>query len=214
MNDLVAGLLIGLAGATHCLAMCGPLSASLSLSLDRNQQHLIAYVALGKVLLYALLGAIAGQVGETLHPGVGGILYWLSGALLIVMGLYGLGLRGPSESITGLVAPLVQPAQRLTRYVWPIRTPVQGVVWGGLWGLLPCGLVYSALAWSLTAESPEQGALRMLGMGIGTLPAALGTGWLGHRFGLWSKTGRLAKFSGVLLLLMGVYAIALAVAHN
>ena len=213
MTELIAGLLIGLAGATHCIAMCGPLSASLSLSLG-NQQRLLWFVATGKVLLYTALGALAGSLGAAMQPGIGGVLFWLSGMLLIVMGLYGLGLRGPSESLTGLIAPWVRPVQRLTRWVWPIQSPLQALAWGGLWGLIPCGLVYSALAWSITASSASEGALRMLGMGLGTLPAALGTGWLGHRFGLWSKTGRLGKVSGALLLLMGVYSIVLAIAHD
>lgn len=212
MTELFAGLLIGLAGATHCLAMCGPLSASIALSIPR--QTLLIWIALGKVSLYTLLGAFAGLIGSAVQAPLGSVLWLLSGILLLIMGLYGLGLRGPSEGLTRLIAPVVRPIQGLTRRVWPIETTTQGFIWGGLWGLLPCGLVYAALAWSLTAGDALSGALGMLGMGLGTLPAALGTGWLGHRLGLLTKTGRLAKFSGVLLILMGVYSIALAVSHN
>ena len=62
---------------------------------------------------------------------------WL--VLLIVMGLYGLGLRQPSESLTRLLRPLTSnPTPR--RFVWPIRNTAQALIWGGIWGLLPCGL--------------------------------------------------------------------------
>ena len=45
-------------------------------------------------------------------------------------------------------------------------------------GLLPCGLVYTMLAVAVAAGGPAQGALLMLGFGLGTLPAMLaGTGF-------------------------------------
>lgn len=209
MTDLVAGLLVGFAGSAHCFAMCGPLSASLSLSLKR--QSLLVYVAVGKIGLYAILGSLVAWLGSRLAPSMGNALFWLAGVLLIVMGLYGLGLRQPSESLTRLLRPLTHPIQRLAGFVWPIRNTAQALIWGGLWGLLPCGLVYAALGWALTAPSTVDGAMRMLGFGVGTLPAALGTGWLGHHFGLWSKSGRLGRLSGAILLTMGIWSIVIGV---
>ena len=212
MTDWLAGLLVGLAGTAHCVAMCGHLSATLSLSLPQERQGLIFWVALGKVGLYTLLGAIAGWGGSLLHLAGTHALWAASGIMLVLMGGYGLGLRGPSEQLTRWVAPLVRPAQRMGRRFWPIQTRPQALAWGAMWGLIPCGLVYSALAWSLTAPSIQDGALRMMGMGLGTLPAALGTGWLGQRFGLWSKTGKVGRYSAVLLIIMGAYSFGLAVA--
>ena len=63
MTDLVAGLLVGFAGSAHCFAMCGPLSASLSLSLKR--QSLLVYVAVGKIGLYAILGGFSRLAGQS-----------------------------------------------------------------------------------------------------------------------------------------------------
>ena len=209
MTELLAGLLVGFAGSAHCFAMCGPLSASLSLSLKR--QSLLFYVAMGKIGLYAILGGLVAWIGSRITPSMGNALFWLAGLLLVVMGLYGLGLREPSESLTHLLRPITRPVQRLAGLVWPIRNTAQALIWGGLWGLLPCGLVYAALGWALTAPSIHDGTLRMLGFGLGTLPAALGTGWLGHYFGFWSKSGRLGRLSGVILLTMGIWSIAMGV---
>ena len=209
MTDLFAGLLVGFAGSAHCFAMCGPLSASLSLSLKR--QSLLVYVAMGKIALYAILGGLVAWLGSRISPSLGNALLWLAGVLLVVMGLYGLGLRKPSESFTRLIMPITRPIQHLAGLVWPIRNTTQALIWGGLWGLLPCGLVYAALGWALTASSIHDGAMRMLGFGVGTLPAALGTGWLGHHFGSWSKSGRLGRLSGAVLLTMGVWSIAMGV---
>jgi hypothetical protein len=49
---------------------------------------------------------------------------------------------------------------------------------GMLWGLLPCGLVLTALLAAAVAGSPGQGALTMLAFGLGTWPALLGMGWV------------------------------------
>ena len=59
-------------------------------------------------------------------------------------------------------------------FCWPILND-PGPDLGQARGLLPCGLVYAALGWALTAPSTVDGAMRMLGFGVGTLPAALGT---------------------------------------
>ncbi len=58
----------------------------------------------------------------------------------------------------------------------PIRSTTQALIAGLLWGWLPCGLVYTALLWSLSAESTLQGALIMGCFGLGTLPVLLGLG--------------------------------------
>ncbi|NJK82738.1 MAG: sulfite exporter TauE/SafE family protein, partial [Saprospiraceae bacterium] len=45
---------------------------------------------------------------------------------------------------------------------------------GLLNGLLPCGLVYLALAGAITTATPWQGALFMLFFGLGTMPLMIG----------------------------------------
>ncbi len=212
---LLAGLLIGLAGTGHCLVMCGPLAASLSLNFSpdrlRGAPHVrtLMWVGLGKVTVYAGLGALAGLVGQqvSITLGLGPVLIG-SGFMLLVMGLYGLGLSPPTHWFAPLLRPLRSPLSAITRRVTPINTHFRSFVWGGAWGLLPCGLVYAALGWSLTQPTPIAGAMGMLGFGLGTLPAALGSGYLGARLGWAIKSGRAARASGIALLLLGTLSIA------
>jgi len=42
---------------------------------------------------------------------------------------------------------------------------------GAIWGLLPCGLVYSALATAATRADAYEAATFMMAFGFGTLPA-------------------------------------------
>lgn len=223
MDLLIAGftgLLIGLAGSVHCLAMCGPLASGLAFgfSADRRQgrqaiQTLLT-IGLGKVGLYALLGLGFAAIGQQLLPDAWlAAVLMVNGILLVIMGLYGLGLRGPNQAIERLFSPISRPLLVLNKRLLPIDSSRKALLWGALWGLLPCGLVYTALVWSLTLPSPMAASLGMLCFGLGTLPAALGSGYLGLKLTLWLKRGWLGKLSGALLLAMGWLAIALGFAQ-
>ena len=62
------------------------------------------------------------------------------------------------------------------RRLMPVVRVPQAMALGAVWGWLPCGLVYSMLAWSLAMADPLYGALLMGAFGLGTLPALLATG--------------------------------------
>ena len=47
------------------------------------------------------------------------------------------------------------------------------LVAGMLWGFLPCGLVYSALALAMTSANPLTSSAVMFAFGVGTLPMML-----------------------------------------
>ncbi|EDN67482.1 conserved hypothetical protein, membrane [Beggiatoa sp. PS] len=64
----------------------------------------------------------------------------------------------------------------LGRRFMPVKRPLQALGFGLVWGWLPCGLVYSTLAFSLTSCSAWQGGLLMLAFGLGTLPMVLTLG--------------------------------------
>ena len=59
------------------------------------------------------------------------------------------------------------------RQLLPVKKPIQALAVGAIWGWLPCGLVYSALVWSLASGGAWQGAAFMTAFGLGTLPALL-----------------------------------------
>ena len=85
----------------------------------------------------------------------------------------------------------------------PIQTPLAALPLGMVWGWLPCGLVYSALALAVASGGPVQGALVMLLFGLGTLPSMLAAGLLTARVRSLTRPG-LRVAAGVLVLLLGV----------
>ncbi len=159
MLPLLAGaFLAGLAGSFHCLAMCGPFAASCA----RVPRGLPAW-HLGRVLTYTALGAAAGAFGRIL-PGPA----WLPAALAAgLLTWFALGLAGlireprflPHRIATLAARSAAQPALA-TQFLFGMAN-----------GLLPCGLVYSALSFPVAVADPLWGAAAMLAFGTGTLPA-------------------------------------------
>lgn len=181
----LSALVVGLIGAGHCVGMCGGITGVLSIgteSLPAGQRllRIFAYNA-GRIGSYTVAGAIAGLAGGTLGdllpPGLAHqVAMVVSAAFLVLLALYMIG-RG------GVLIRLEKVGGRLWRHLKPIgqrlipaRNPVQAFGLGLVWGWLPCGLVYTALAWALASGSAARGALLMLGFGLGTLPALISMG--------------------------------------
>lgn len=90
----------------------------------------------------------------------------------------------------------------------PIKTPTQALLYGMLWGWLPCGLVYVVLLMSITAGSALQGALMMAVFGLGTLPSMLSAGvmlgWV-RRLAQSTRARQLVAIALIVMALAGLY---------
>jgi len=93
----------------------------------------------------------------------------------------------------------------------PVRGPAQAFPLGMLWGWLPCGLVYSALATALASGSSVRGALAMLAFGLGTLPNLLLAGMLLARYRRIAQARLARTVSGALVFGFGLWGLANAV---
>lgn len=212
-NAFLALFLVGLLGGGHCAGMCGGIVGALSLqSPQQGGAAALVHLAynLGRIASYMLAGLLVGAVGHfagnmlSLQHG----LYFFASLMLIAMGLYLLG-------ITQLLAPLERGGQAIwqriqpaTRRFLPVRGAAQALPLGLLWGWLPCGLVYSALATALASGSAGQGALLMLAFGLGTLPNLLLAGLLLARFRRFAQARVTRVVSGLLVLGYGLYGLA------
>ena len=76
-----------------------------------------------------------------------------------------------------------------------------------LWGWLPCGLVYSALATALSSGSATRGGLVMLAFGLGTLPNLLLAGIVFARLNEFVRRPVVRIASGLLVLGFGLYGL-------
>lgn len=218
MNNFVIYLLtafmMGLLGGVHCVGMCGGFVCALNYSHTQHQARTQFFYqllySLGRITTYTLLGAIMGLLGMALQMGVGGLILRTMTAVMMVM--IGLSIAGWSQIITKLDAfgaIIWQPVSHITRYFMAHRTPRMAFALGSIWGLLPCGLVYSALVYSLSTGSWLGSAASMFSFGLGTLPALLLMGSAMQSYQHFLQNTWTKQFFGILLIVLGLLTMAL-----
>ncbi len=210
-SAFLALFLVGLLGGTHCVGMCGGIVGALSMGAPARWSMHLVYNA-GRILSYAIAGALAGALGAAGlaldgQAPVRLALYLLANLMLVALGLYLLGVTRALAFTERAGQYLWRQVQPLTKRFIPARTVTQAFPLGLLWGWLPCGLVYSALATALVAGSPTRGALAMLAFGLGTLPNLLLAGMLLARLNEFVKRPVVRVVSGLLVLGFGIYGL-------
>jgi len=227
--SLAAAFATGIAGSGHCFGMCGGMAAAYGGKARRDAQATTNPAAqaflrvtlhhAGRLGGYGVLGAFAGAAGGLLLGAfdlmrLATILRWVTGALIVVMGLRLLaGQRG-----FGL---LEQGGAR----IWSVLAPsarqlaagngaLSALGAGLLWGWLPCGLVYSMLALAAATATPVAGAATLLAFGIGTLPAMMTSGLLASQFSRLLVGARARPIAGLALIACGVWTALAVQGHS
>jgi sulfite exporter TauE/SafE len=211
---------VGFLGSVHCLGMCGGIAAALTHAIRPKRRvgssllwaHLCFSV--GRIGSYVLAGGVAGSaglvLGKLLGPAGPFVLRCAAGLLLVALGLavsgWWLGLRRLEEHGARLWSRLAPTLERLR----PAESLPRAIGLGALWGWLPCGLVYSALASAMSQGRGLTGALAMLAFGLGTLPALVATGTLARELPRLVRRPQTRTTAGLLILLFGIWTVAAA----
>jgi len=208
--------LIGLMGSTHCLSMCGGISASLSMALPvgagyrRRQTLMLLAFNGGRIASYVIIATLVALLSTSAadqYASVGPVLRTLAGSLLILMGLsmgqWWQGIR----YVERLGAPVWQKVSPLTRRVMPVDRTWKALILGSLWGWLPCGLVYSTLGWAALQPSVGSAAMTMLFFGLGTLPSMLATGYAASWINRLKRNKYFRQLAGLLLISFGLWTL-------
>jgi sulfite exporter TauE/SafE len=167
----------------------------------------------GRIASYTLLGTLFGSLG-TLSTGVFPLepvrfgLRALAALCMLAVGLHLAGLPSVVKGLESVGAPLWRRLTPLTKRVLPLRSPWQAVVLGGLWGMMPCGLLYGALALAASAESPSEAAMTMGAFGLATLPVMLTMSAVAQSVAQWLARAWVRRLAGVLVLAFGLWSTA------
>ncbi|MGV6858522.1 MAG: sulfite exporter TauE/SafE family protein [bacterium] len=224
-TSFFAAFLVGLLGGVHCLGMCGGIVGALTLNIEQPGASSpagglflkqLAYNA-GRILSYTLAGGIAGALGAAalnlanVHQAQLFLLL-LAGLFMIALGLFlggwWAGLLKVEKAGSFLVWRWIEP---LGKRLIPVRSVGAALVLGAVWGWLPCGLVYSVVIWALASGSFWDGALLLLGFGLGTLPNLLVMGMFAEKARRWTRNPKVKKAAGALVILLGLLQISLAI---
>ncbi|MGA2449463.1 MAG: sulfite exporter TauE/SafE family protein [Polyangiaceae bacterium] len=179
---LSSALLMGVVGSSHCTLMCGglvglassaPVGKAPSLTRTQLQRHIASHA--GRIVSYAMAGAVVGATGGGLKAVLGSdrlpwALRLVAGAVMILVGLHLAGFPGAIRVLEWPGHLLWRRISGLALRVAAARSTSAAFAFGLLWGWLPCGLVYAALALAGTTGSAPSGALAMVAFGVGTFP--------------------------------------------
>lgn len=219
MLTVLSAFLIGLLSLIHCFGMCGGIIGALSMSLapeiraSRSRLALFSLLySLGRILSYVVAGMIGGLLGkllvDALQPDtLASGLRIVSALVMILIGLYVGGWFARLAIIEKMGAPVWRYLQPIGQRMLPVRSPWQALVFGLVWGWLPCGLVYSVVVMATLSGSALEGGIMMLAFGLGTLPAIFAGGMLSSWLIRLRDTAYLRPAAGGVLVISGLLVL-------
>lgn len=199
MTEYVSAFLIGLVSAGHCLGMCGGLM--LATGLNSQSFSLSVGYNLGRVTTYMVLGLLFGFSSSILPASTLPYLKFLSAALLVLTALHLLGTTQLLQYFEKIGLPIWRAIQPLSKKLLPVKRLPTAYALGIAWGFIPCGLVYTALTFSLSSGDAVISAFRMACFGLGTLPVMLSIGILSTSLKSWLYKRGVQYFMASLLVL-------------
>jgi uncharacterized protein len=211
----------------HCAGMCGPLAVAFSLSTETtlnrqpstpNSFYFHCLLNLGRMLSYALVGAVIGSLSSVLVAGgqfagiSSGLRQWIAiitGIMLIWFGLVQIKpeflpripLLNPlaKGSLHNSLSSAMMKLSRVSRWWTP-------ALLGAVWGLIPCGFLYAAQIKAAETSSMWMGAATMLAFGIGTLPTMLAVGVFASKVSA-DRRSQLFRMGGWVTLTIGIITL-------
>lgn len=212
----------GLLTSVHCVAMCGGINLSQSLSSvggsdssSRSTRKIYIpslFYNLGRVASYTLIGLGLGSVGFFLGGGNGGdvsvplsvqgCLKLIAGIFMLLTGISLLGIfpffRNITPHLPSFLSKKISSAQ--SKNLAPF-------IVGFLNGFMPCGPLQAMWVVALASPSPVSGALSMFFFSVGTVPLMLGLGSVVSILGK-KYSGAVMKIGAVLIVVMGLSMVS------
>jgi len=208
MLILISALVLGLMGSFHCAGMCGPIAIALPLHGNALPQKIYGGVLynLGRTLTYGVMGAVFGLLGQGVK------LIGFQQKISIIMG----GLMIISVFFPSIFKNQYSIDKSWISWVGKLKTAIarmfavrsfSSLFFIGLFnGLLPCGLVYIAIAGAIGTGDVMLGTLYMLMFGLGTIPMMLSIAIAGNVLSVAIRK-KINRLMPVLVVIVGLFFI-------
>lgn len=227
--SLLPIFLVGLLGGVHCVGMCGGIVGAFAVAAPRRSipihaegasKHAVAIIDTaprvvafnaGRIGSYMVAGIVAGLLGSVPVminiSSVQTAAYWLANLMLVALGLTLMNVWHGLSRLEVVGQVIWRQLQPLIRKLLPVQRTSQAVALGGLWGWVPCGMVYSVLMTALLSGSALRGGFVMLAFGLGTLPLLLTMGIAGSSLQPFLQRQLVRSIAGLLVLSFGVLGL-------
>lgn len=163
--------LMGLQATLHCVGMCGPLAFAAPINRKNKKAAIWGSITynFGRITTYSYLGFLIGLIGignAWIHAIQ--ILSVLTGVILLATLDFG------SPETWPFWRSFIQKIGKISGFLFPFIKQAdpkfRPFLFGTVNGLLPCGMVYTALFHALASSSTAETVLSMVFFGLGTLP--------------------------------------------
>lgn len=210
---------IGLFSSIHCVSMCGSIIGTLSYSLKpdiRSQKSkMVAFIFsynFGRMFSYMLAGLIIGSIESLLTLPLGQehghqALRVISALIITGAGFYIAGWFPNFAYIEKTGSHFWKTIEPYGRKLIPVVSLPQAFMFGMVWGWIPCGLVYTALALAATSGDIVTSTFIMLAFGLGTLPAVAGTGIVSTFITRIIRISATKQVAGMLLVFIAILSV-------
>lgn len=208
MTIYISALILGLMGSFHCAGMCGPIAIALPLHGNTLPEKIFGGTLynIGRTVTYGLMGAIFGMLGQGLQLiGFQQKVSVIMGALMIISVLFPTLFKSQYQMDKSWFSA-VRKLKKKIGEMFSIRSFQSLFFIGMLNGLLPCGLVYMAIAGAIGTGGIAQGSLYMVLFGFGTIPMMLAISLAGNIMGL-ALRDKINKLIPVLVVVVGILFI-------
>lgn len=204
----LTALMMGVLGGPHCLVMCGAACAGLGQAAGQRRWRAVLAFQFGRLTGYALMGMLAAASVQSL-----GWLTTQSAAIrplwtLLHLAALSLGLmllfQGRQPLWLDSTARRLWASVRSVNSRWGHAAP-----WmvGGMWALMPCGLLYSALMVAALTSQPLQGAATMGWFALGSSLGLSAGPWLLWRMKNWGDGHWGMRVAGLALAAVSGWAL-------
>lgn len=228
---LLSSFLLGLVSSGHCIGMCGGILTALTVGVRTqvhsrpmlHMQYLFAYNS-GRIISYGVMGLMLGllhwltgqlpwvsSISESWMSWGHLVLQTLGATVLFILGLNWMGLLPSGLHFYGIGRWFWRRLEPVGRKLLPVQTRAQAVLYGLVWGWLPCGLVYTTVVYAASQASSVQPVFTMLAFGLGTLPALLLVGVSAHSVLKWTASAKFRLLAGFLLCCMALATVFFAI---
>jgi hypothetical protein len=192
--------------------MCGPLALALPVGRTHTARGItrnFLYQS-GRLVTYGFIGLLIGLLGSGFQlAGAQKGISIAAGALMVIMAFLPLHLSGPfgKTKAGGRWNHWIQETLGL---IMKKKSNLSLFLFGLINGLLPCGLVYVALAGAIAIGNPMESALFMILFGSGTVPlmfiTVLAGGWISgkSRVRFQRVVPYVVAIIGILMMLRGM----------
>lgn len=211
-GGMIAGFILGATGSLHCIGMCGPLSLALPVHHLAKTKRFFALLTyqMGRIATYSLIGFVLGWTGHRIY--IAGYQQWFSiimGILILAMAAFYF-LNKTLIRFSFLDKFYFRIQKLIAHLLVSAKNPLGFFLVGMANGLLPCGMVYIAMASALSFPSVTESTAFMALFGAGTLPAMMMVAYAGQvmrpelRFSFRKAIPYFITVMGILLVLRGL----------